>query len=79
MFELIKNNNRLNSTFDNIFNNMLNEFYTPSNNINYIDVYPQFIGKNKRESILDTFIFGDLHWNIKGTKIIFDKLINEIF
>ena len=49
------------------------------NNINYIDVYSEFIGKDKRLNILDTFIFGDLHWNKKGTKIIFDKLVSEIF
>jgi len=46
MFELIKNNNRLNSTFDNIFNSMFNEFYTPSNNINYIDSYYSSDDKN---------------------------------
>jgi len=53
--------------------------WAKKNNINYIDVYPEFIGKDKRLNILDTFIFGDLHWNKKGTKIIFDKLVSEIF
>ena len=30
------------------------------------------------EIILDTFIYGDLHWNKNGTKIVFNSLINKI-
>jgi len=46
--------------------------------IKLINLYPKFEGTNKRKIILDTFIFGDLHWNKKGTQIIFDSLIKEI-
>ena len=48
------------------------------NNINLISLYPDFQGEDKRKIILDTFIFGDLHWNKNGTKIVFDSLLNKI-
>jgi hypothetical protein len=41
-------------------------------------MYPIFNQSNKRQIILETFIFGDLHWNKKGTKLVFEKLIKEI-
>ena len=37
-----------------------------------------FQGADKRKIVLDTFIFGDLHWNKNGTKIVFNSLINKI-
>ena len=52
--------------------------WAKKNNIDLISLYPEFQGDNKRKIIFDTFIFGDLHWNKKGTKIIFDSLINKI-
>ena len=52
--------------------------WAKKNNIDLISLYPEFQGYNKRKIIFDTFIFGDLHWNKKGTKIIFDSLINKI-
>jgi len=48
------------------------------NNIDLISLYSKFQGADKRKIVLDTFIFGDLHWNKKGTKIIFNSLINKI-
>ena len=48
------------------------------NNINLISMYPIFNQSNKRQIILETFIFGDLHWNKKGTKLVVEKLIKEI-
>ena len=37
-----------------------------------------FDDEDKRKITLETFIFGDLHWNKLGTKIIFNRLISEI-
>jgi hypothetical protein len=48
------------------------------NKVNLISMYPIFDQINKRQIILDTFIFGDLHWNKKGTKLVFEKLIEEV-
>ncbi len=48
------------------------------NNLNFVSLYPDFDGVDKRNIILDTFIYGDLHWNKNGTKIVFDSLIKKI-
>ena len=52
--------------------------WTKKNNIDLISLYPEFQGADKRKIVLDTFIFGDLHWNKNGTKIVFNSLINKI-
>ena len=52
--------------------------WAKNNNINYINLYKDFESEDKRRMTLDTFIFGDLHWNKKGTKIIFNSLVNKI-
>ena len=52
--------------------------WAKKNNIDLISLYPEFQSNNRRKIIFDTFIFGDLHWNKKGTKIIFNSLINKI-
>jgi hypothetical protein len=54
------------------------ENWAKINNINLISLYEDFDGENKREITLKTFIFGDLHWNKKGTKIVFNSLIKKI-
>ena len=43
-----------------------------------ISLYPDFDGNDKRRIILDTFIFGDLHWNKMETKIVFESLIKQL-
>ena len=52
--------------------------WAEKNNLNLISLYSDFNGKDKRKIILDTFIYGDLHWNKNGTKIVFESLINKI-
>ena len=52
--------------------------WAKKNNIDLISLYPEFQGADKRKIVLDTFIFGDLHWNKIGTKIVFNSLINKI-
>ena len=48
------------------------------NNIKFFSLYESFSTENinKREFILDNFIFGDIHWNKKGNKKVFNQLIN---
>ena len=48
------------------------------NNLKLINLYENFNSLDNRELILDTFIFGDLHWNKSGTKIVFENLIKII-
>mgnify|MGYP001166596811 FL=1 len=52
--------------------------WAEKNNINYVSLYENFKGDDPKRIALDTFIFGDLHWNKKGTKIIFNSLVNKI-
>lgn len=54
------------------------EKWAKKNNISMISLYPDFMGENRRKIALDNFIFGDLHWNKKGTKIVFNSLLNQI-
>ena len=54
------------------------EKWAKENSINLISLYEDFDGKNKREITLKTFIYGDLHWNKKGTEIVFNSLIKQI-
>ena len=48
------------------------------NNIKYISLYEDFKSENPKQVTLETFIFGDLHWNKKGTQIVFNSIINQI-
>ena len=52
--------------------------WTRKNNLKLINLYENFNSLDNRELILDTFIFGDLHWNKAGTKIVFENLIKNI-
>ena len=48
------------------------------NNINLINLYNSFQDENKRELIFENFIYGDIHWNKKGTLKIFNEIISKI-
>ena len=52
--------------------------WAKENNIKLISLYEDFKGENVKQIALDTFIFGDLHWNKKGTKVVFNRIINQI-
>ncbi len=54
------------------------ENFSKQNKINLINLYPYFESENKREFILDNFIFGDVHWNKNGNKKVFEALKKEI-
>ena len=46
--------------------------------IDFVNMYEYFNSENKKKLILENFLYGDIHWNKKGTKIIFDNLIKKI-
>jgi len=50
--------------------------FSKKNNIEFVNTFPAFKIKNsnKKKFILENFIEGDIHWNEKGSKIIFDFL-----
>ena len=50
--------------------------FSKNNNIKFVNTFPAFEIKNinKKKFILKNFIEGDMHWNEKGSKMIFDFL-----
>jgi hypothetical protein len=48
------------------------------NRINLIDLYDEFPSDTPRDFIFDNFIYGDIHWNKKGTNIVFNALFKKI-
>jgi len=52
--------------------------FSESNNINFLSLYDVFNKNNKRETIFDNFIYGDIHWNKNGTIKIFNEIIRKI-
>ena len=54
------------------------EKFSKSNNINLINLYDIFKSEKKREFIFDNFIYGDIHWNKKGTLKVFNEIIKRI-
>ena len=51
------------------------ENFAEKNNINFVSLYDKFTAKDTKKFILDNFIYGDIHWNKNGTKIVFDEII----
>ncbi len=60
---------------DTFYQNYWHKF-SKKNNIEFVNTFPAFEIKNsnKKKFILDNFIEGDIHWNEKGSKKIFDFL-----
>lgn len=54
------------------------EKFSKSNNINLINLYDIFKSENNREFIFENFIYGDIHWNKKGTLKVFNEIIKKI-
>ena len=48
------------------------------NEINFVSIYDEFKKENKRDFIFDNFIYGDIHWNLKGTKRVKDKIVESL-
>ncbi len=47
-------------------------------NIEILSMYEYFKSNNPKKLIFDNFLYGDIHWNKNGTKIIFENLIKNI-
>ena len=54
------------------------EKYCKNNDINFLSIYNQFTSENKKDFIFKNFIYGDIHWNLNGTKLVNEKLIKSI-
>ena len=52
--------------------------FSETNNINFLDLYYIFNKTEKRETIFNNYIYGDIHWNKNGTIKIFNEIINKI-
>lgn len=52
--------------------------FSETENINFINLYDIFQTKNSRETIFENFIYGDIHWNKKGTIKVFNQIIKKI-
>jgi len=88
LFNLLKKNN-ISSTLivypwptqifygDNYHENYWKNF-ADRNQISFLSIYDRFQRKDKRNIIFENFIYGDIHWNKKGTKLIYNKVINNI-
>ena len=50
--------------------------FSNDHNINLLNLYEKFTKNNSRDFIFDNFIYGDIHWNKKGTKLVFNEVIN---
>ena len=47
-------------------------------NINFLSMYDYFKSEDNKKFVMDNFLYGDIHWNKKGTKIIFENIISNI-
>ncbi len=54
------------------------ENFSNLNNVNLINLYNNFETENKRQTIFENFIYGDIHWNKKGTLKVFNEILNRI-
>ena len=54
------------------------EKFAKQQQIDFVNMYEYFNSENKEKFILENFLYGDIHWNKKGTKVIFDNLIKKI-
>ncbi len=52
--------------------------FSNENNINFLSLYDKFSAENKKKFILDNFIYGDIHWNKKGTTLVFEEVVKNI-
>ena len=52
--------------------------FSKTNDINFLDLYYIFNKTEKRETIFNNYIYGDIHWNKNGTIKIFNEIMNKI-
>lgn len=88
LFELLKKNN-ISSTLiiypwptqilfgDNYHQNYWENF-SKKRGIKFLSLYKFFKSEKTSRFIFDNFIYGDVHWNKNGTKIVFENVIKNI-
>lgn len=88
LFELLNKNN-ISSTLivypwptqilygDNFHKNYWLKF-SKENDINFLSLYDAFQGEDSRRLIFENFIYGDIHWNKIGTKLVFEEVVKNI-
>jgi hypothetical protein len=59
---------------DNYHKNIWSEF-SKKNKIQFINLYSLFDGVDKKKIILENFILGDVHWNLKGNELIASEIL----
>ena len=52
--------------------------FAKKQNIEFLSMYKYFKSNNPKKMIFDTFLYGDIHWNKTGTKVIFQNLIKNV-
>ena len=52
--------------------------FSEKRNINFLSMYDYFKSNDNKKFIFDNFLYGDIHWNEKGTQIIFENVIKNI-
>ena len=52
--------------------------FSETQKINFLSMYEYFKSEDNKKFILDNFLYGDIHWNKKGTQIIFENVIKNI-
>ena len=88
LFELLKEN-KIKSTLivypwptQIFYGDKYHEFYwknfSKKNEINFLSVYDKFQKENKRDFIFNNFIYGDIHWNLNGTTLVKDKVLESL-
>ena len=54
------------------------ENFSKKYKINFLSVYDKFKNENKRDFIFNNFIYGDIHWNLNGTSLVKDKVLDSL-
>ena len=54
------------------------EDFSKKNNIQFLSLYEKFNSNKKKQFIFENFIYGDIHWNKNGTKLVFEFLVDNI-
>jgi hypothetical protein len=52
--------------------------FSEKRNISFVSMYDYFKSNDNKNFIFDNFLYGDIHWNEKGTRIIFENIVKNI-
>ena len=88
LFELLKKN-EINSTlivypwptqilYGDEYHEKYWKFFSEQYEINFLSIYDKFKSKDKKDFIFKNFIYGDIHWNLSGTKIVNEAILSSV-